>query len=78
MGGVTCEHEWVSKMRQTERGQQVFHSGVSHFENAPNFKRRHKDVMYRVCSKCGQVGFRYYHSRVMYTWSQDKKEPGAA
>lgn len=74
MGGVICEHEWTPKMRQTERGQYVFHSGVPHFENAPNSRRTHREVMYRTCAKCGQVGYRYYSSRVMYTWSKNPKE----
>lgn len=75
MGGMTCDHEWVPRMLTNERGMLVFDTRP-HFENVPNSKRRHLDVMYRVCPKCQWVGFRYAHSRVIYTWNpDDEKNP---
>lgn len=74
MAGVTCEHEWEPRTKTNERGMLVFDTRP-HFENQPNSRRRHKDVMYRVCTKCQQVGYRYLNSRVIYTWNpEDVKE----
>lgn len=68
-----CAHEWVPRIVQNERGQEVFDTRP-HFQNQPNSRRVHENVMYRVCDKCRQVGFRYPHSRVMYTWNPDQTE----
>lgn len=67
---MICDHEWIPRMRTNERGMKVFDMRP-HFENAPNSRRRHPDVMYRVCTKCRLVGFRYLHSRVINTWNPE-------
>ncbi len=65
---MICEHEWAPRLLQNERGNLVFDT-QPHFPSQPNSRRQHLAVMYRVCGKCRQVGFRYLHSRVIYTWN---------
>ena len=70
---MTCAHDahnFGPRMRVNERGMRVFDSRT-HFDNQPNSKRQHKEVLYFTCSDCGQVGFKYYHSRVIYTWNRE-------
>lgn len=57
-----AEHNW----------QRVASTRTTHFVDEPNSKRRSRPVSKLICVACGQRGFRYPPSRVVYTWTTDE------
>ena len=47
---------------------------TTHFVDEPNGKRRSKPVRKLICVACGQRGYQYLSSRVIYTWTQHETD----
>lgn len=58
---MICEHAW----------QRLASPHRTHFVDEPNSKRRSRTVSPMICIACGQRGFTYPPSRVLYTWRRD-------